>query len=170
MDNKVNFVINGYKFDESSFKLDDYIVYDITPSIDLQNYIMAKMTKNIVPQFEKSMSWMDKYITFPEELITELQDPNSLTYNRIATSICASTKYGIEKIEPGIIINDNKSIMQLKASFSADTLEDDITFHNYTINCSCILIFVFNGLNVSRFNGVNNHKFFSLTKSIIAYF
>lgn len=133
MDNKVNFVINGYKFDESSFKLDDYIVYDITPSIDLQNYIMAKMTKNIVPQFEKSMSWMDKYITFPEELITELQDPNSLTYNRIATIICASTKYGIEKIEPGIITNDNKSIMQLKASFSADTLEDDITFHNYKL-------------------------------------
>ncbi len=128
-DNK--FMINGYKFDEVLFKDDDYVVYDIKPSENLKAYVFAKAADKVIPGASRSMSWMDNLVINMDDLINVMGDPNSVMYDRISTVISSTTKYGIKKLEPFVQVDGNNSGIYLKASFAADTSNDEWSLSNY---------------------------------------
>lgn len=128
-DNK--FMINGYRFNEISFKDDDYVVYDITPSEILKKYVFAKAADKVIPGTSRSMSWMDNIVINMDDFIDTLQDPNSTMYDRLSTIISHMTKYGIKKLEPIIQVDGDDHGIYLKASFAADTPNDDWSLSNY---------------------------------------
>ena len=131
MEKNNKFMINGYCFNEISFKDDDYVVYDIKPSDILKKYIFAKAADKVIPGAGRSMSWMDNVVINMDDFIDTIQDPTSAAYDRISTIISNTTKYGVKKLEPFIQADGDDSGIYLKASFAADTTNDEWSLSNY---------------------------------------